>query len=94
MKDVAGYNLTKFLVGTEGTIGIFTKIILKLVPQPQAKKTILALYDDILDAGRTVSAIVSRKVIPSTLELMDYVTISCVEEYAKIGLPRDASRSS
>ena len=91
MKDVAGYNLTKFLVGTEGTIGIFTRIILKLVPKPQGKKTILALYDDILDAGRTVSAIVSRKVIPSTLELMDDVTIACVEEYAKIGLPRDAA---
>ena len=91
MKDVAGYNLTKFLVGTEGTIGIFTKITLKLVPKPQAKKTILALYDDILAAGRTVSAIVSRKIIPSTLELMDDVTIACVEEYAKIGLPRDAA---
>jgi glycolate oxidase len=91
VKDVAGYNLTKFLVGTEGTIGIFTKITLKLVPKPQAKKTILALYDDILAAGRTVSAIVSRKVIPSTLELMDDVTIACVEEYAKIGLPRDAA---
>jgi glycolate oxidase len=91
VKDVAGYNLVKFLVGTEGTIGIFTKITLKLVPKPQAKMTILALYDDILAAGRTVSAIVSRKVIPSTLELMDDVTIACVEEYAKIGLPLDAA---
>jgi len=91
VKDVAGYNLTKFLVGTEGTIGIFTRITLRLVPMPRAKKTILALYDDILAAGRTVSAIVSRKIIPSTLELMDDVTIACVEEYAKIGLPRDAA---
>jgi len=91
VKDVAGYNLAKFLVGTEGTIGIFTKITLRLTPKPRAKKTILALYDDILAAGRTVSAIVSRKIIPSTLELMDDVTIACVEEYAKIGLPRDAA---
>lgn len=51
---------TKFLVGMEGTIGIITKITMKLVPKPQAKKTIIALYDDILAAGRTVSAIVSR----------------------------------
>ncbi len=89
VKDVAGYNLTKFLVGTEGTIGVFSKITLKLIPRPQAKKTFLAYYDDILDAARTVTAIISRKVIPSTLELMDQVTIGCVEDYARIGLPRD-----
>jgi glycolate oxidase len=89
VKDVAGYNLTKFLVGTEGTICVYTKIVLKLIPKPRTTRTFLALYDDIIDAGRTVSAIISRKVIPSTLELMDSVTINCVEDYAKIGLPRD-----
>lgn len=89
LKDVAGYNLTKFMAGSEGTIGVFSKITLKLVPKPQTKKTILALYDDIIDAARTVSAIISRKVIPSTLELMDSVTIGCVEDHVKIGLPRD-----
>lgn len=91
VKDVAGYNLTKFLVGTEGTICIYSKIILRLIPKPQTKQTFLALFDDIIDAARTVSAIISRKVIPSTLELMDSVTINCVEDYAKIGLPRDVS---
>jgi glycolate oxidase len=89
VKDVAGYNLTKFLIGSEGTIGIFSKITLKLIPKPRAKKTFLALYDDIIDATRTVSAIISRKILPSTLELMDSVTINCVEDYAQIGLPRD-----
>jgi glycolate oxidase len=89
VKDVAGYNLTKFLTGTEGTIGIFSKIILKLIPKPQTKKTILALYDDVIDAAKTVSAIISRKVIPSTLEFMDRVTINCVEDHVKIGLPRE-----
>jgi glycolate oxidase len=89
VKDVAGYNVTKFLVGTEGTIGIFSRIVLKLVPKPKTKKTFLALYDDVIDACKTVSAIISRKVIPSTLELMDNVTINCVEDYANIGLPRD-----
>ncbi len=91
VKDVAGYNLTKFMVGTEGTIGVFSRISLKLIPKPQTKKTFLALYDDILDAARTVSAIISRRIIPSTLELMDQVTIGCVEDYAKIGLPRDVA---
>jgi glycolate oxidase len=89
VKDVAGYNLTKFFVGTEGTIGVYGNITLRLIPKPKTKKTFLALYDDILDAGRTVSAIISRRVIPSTLELMDDVTINCVEDHAKIGLPRD-----
>ncbi len=91
VKDVAGYNLTKFMVGTEGTIGIFTRIVLKLVPKPKTKKTFLALYDDVIDAARTVSTIISRKVIPSTLELMDQVTINCVEDYSQIGLPRDVA---
>lgn len=89
IKDVAGYNLTKFLVGTEGTLGIFSKVSLKLVPKPQTKKTFLALYDNVLDAARTVSAIIARKVIPSTLELMDRVTVNCVEDHSHIGLPRD-----
>ncbi|MFH0823272.1 MAG: FAD-linked oxidase C-terminal domain-containing protein [Pseudomonadota bacterium] len=89
VKDVAGYNVVKFLAGTEGTIGIFSKIVLKLIPKPQTKQTFLALYDDIVDAARTVSAIISRKVIPSTLELMDSVTINCVEDHVGIGLPRD-----
>lgn len=91
VKDVAGYNLTKFLAGTEGTIGIFSKVVLKLIPKPQTKQTFLALYDDIVDAARTVSAIISRRVIPSTLELMDSVTINCVEDHVNIGLPRDVA---
>ncbi|MCL5965701.1 MAG: FAD-binding protein [Deltaproteobacteria bacterium] len=89
VKDVAGYNLVKFLVGTEGTIGVFSRITLKLIPRPRVKKTVLVFFDDLIDAARTVSAIIASKVIPSTLELMDRVTIGCVEDYAKIGLPRD-----
>jgi glycolate oxidase len=91
VKDVAGYNLTKFLVGSEGTICVYSKIVLKLIPKPRTKQTFLAMYDDIVDAGRTVSAIISRKVIPATLELMDSVTIECVEDYSQIGLPRDVA---
>jgi glycolate oxidase len=82
-------NLVKFFAGTEGTLGVFSKITFKLIPKPRAKITFLALYDDIIDAARTVSAIISKKIIPSTLELMDSVTINCVEDYLGIGLPRD-----
>jgi glycolate oxidase len=89
VKDVAGYNLTKFLVGTEGTVCLYHRITLKLIPKPRTKRTFLALYDNLLDAARTVSALIRRKVIPSTLELMDSVTIGCVEDYSHIGLPRD-----
>jgi glycolate oxidase len=91
VKDASGYNMTKFLAGSEGTIGFFSRIVLRLIPKPPAKKTFLALYDDILDAARTVSTLISRRIIPSTLELMDSVTINCVEDHVGIGLPRDAA---
>jgi glycolate oxidase len=61
-----------------------------LIPKPAARKTLLALYDDMEDAAQTVSSIIEQKIIPCTLEFLDNVTINCVEDYAKIGLPRDA----
>lgn len=87
VKDVAGYNLKDFFIGSEGTLGIFTKILLKLIPKPQASKTMLAYFNSKIDAGRTVSAIIANKVIPATVEFLDNTTIRCVEEFAKIGLP-------
>ncbi len=89
-KDVAGYDLTSLFVGSEGTLGIITEAILKLVPLPEYKKTLLATYEDIDDAAQTVSAIIANKIIPATLEFMDQPTIEVVEEYAQIGLPTDA----
>jgi len=87
VKDVAGYNLKDFFVGSEGTLGIFTKILLKLIPKPQTSKTMLAYFNSKSDAGKTVSAIISSKIIPATVEFLDNTTIKCVEEFAKIGLP-------
>ncbi|HLA50931.1 MAG TPA: FAD-linked oxidase C-terminal domain-containing protein [Thermodesulfobacteriota bacterium] len=89
LKDVVGYDLTKLMVGSEGTLGIVTKIILKLLPLPEATKTMLAVFSDMRDAAATVSRIISSKIIPSTLEFMDKKSISCVDEYASIGLPAD-----
>jgi len=90
MKDVAGYDLTKLLVGSEGTLAVITEATLKLIPLPQHKKTMLAIFSDLYDAARTVSKIIENKIIPATLEFLDNPTIRVVEDFAKIGLPVDA----
>ncbi len=89
VKDVAGYSLKDLFIGSEGTLGIITEVLLKLLPRPEARKTLLAVYDRMEDAAETVSAIIASKIIPCTLEFLDRVTIECVEAYAKIGLPTD-----
>lgn len=88
-KDVAGYDLTKLLVGSEGTLAVVTEAILKLVPKPKTKKTMVAMYKDIYGAARTVSAIIKQQIIPATLEILDNATIQVVDDFAKIGLPSD-----
>lgn len=86
-KGVVGYDLTRLLVGSEGTLGVVTKAVLRLLPLPEATKTMLASFPKMVDAARAVSAIIRGKVVPSTLEIMDAVSVRCVEEYAKAGLP-------
>jgi glycolate oxidase len=90
VKDVAGYTLRDLFIGSEGTLGVVTKVLLKLIPPPAASKTMLVVYDNMEKAARTVSAIIAAKIIPCTLEFLDRVTINCVEDYAGIGLPREA----
>src|SRR5215218_4410200 len=89
VKDVAGYSLKDLFVGSEGTLGIITEVLLKLVPRPAARRTMLAVYDRIEDAAQTVSAIVAAHIIPCTLEFLDRMTATCVEDYARVGLPTD-----
>jgi glycolate oxidase len=88
VKDVAGYAFKDLLIGSEGTLGIITEITVKLIPPPKAKRTFLAYFNDIRTAGEAVSKIIAAKIIPSTMEIMDKATINCVEDYVKIGLPR------
>jgi len=88
-KDVAGYDLTRLMVGSEGTLGIITEAILKLIPMPETKKTMLALYQDLEAAAKSVSKIIANKIIPVTLEFLDQPTIRVVEDYSQIGLPTD-----
>lgn len=86
-KDVAGYDLTRLFVGSEGTLGIITEATLKLIPMPETKKTMLALFQDLEAAARSVSKIIANKIIPTTLEFLDQPTLIAVEDFAKIGLP-------
>lgn len=91
VKNVSGYDLTKLFTGSEGTLGIVTEITVKLIPAPKYRRSMLAIFDDIDKAGKTIADIISNQVIPATLEIMDNVTIRTVENYAKIGLPTDAT---
>ena len=87
VKDVAGYSLRDLFIGSEGTLGVITKVLLRLIPKPAAKKTMVATFDAMDKAADTVSAIIAAQIIPCTLEFLDRMTIHCVEDYAKIGLP-------
>ena len=91
VKNTTGYDLTRLFVGSEGTLGIVTKIILRLMPIPEGKRTMLVLFDSLDAASRTVSAIVSAGIVPSALEMMDNLLIRCAEDFVHIGLPTDAA---
>jgi glycolate oxidase len=87
VKDVAGYSMKDLFIGSEGTLGIITTVLLKLLPKPKSRRTMLALYDSMEAAAETISAIIAAKIIPCTLEFLDKMTVGCVEDFAKIGLP-------
>jgi glycolate oxidase subunit GlcD len=89
--DNPGYDLTGVLVGSEGTMGIATKLTLRIMPKPEAVKTMLAIYTSLEDAGRTVSAIIADGILPATLEILDNNTIKAVEASVKAGYPLDAA---
>lgn len=89
-KDVAGYDLTRLLCGSEGTLALVTRVTVRLLPKPKVKRTLQAVYDSIEDAGTTVAKIFEAGIIPATLELMERTVIKAVEEFAQTGLPLDA----
>jgi glycolate oxidase len=88
--DYPGYDLTGLMVGSEGTLGIATKITVRIMRSPEAVKTFLAIYDSVEQAGRTVSDIIAEGIIPATLEMMDRLVIKAVEEAVHAGYPLDA----
>jgi glycolate oxidase len=90
MKDVAGYNLKDFIIGSEGTLGIITKILLRIIPMPTHSVTLLAYFDKLKDSAQSVSDIIAAHITPCMMEFLDNTTINCVEDYTKIGLPINA----
>jgi glycolate oxidase len=89
-KDVTGYDLTRLICGSEGTLALVTRITVRLLPKPKTKRTLQVVYDSIEAAGDTVSKIIAAGIIPATLELMDRMIIKALEESAHLGLPLDA----
>ena len=87
VKDVAGYSLKDVFIGSEGTLGVITRVLLRLIPKPASKRTMVATFAQMDHAAEAVSAIIAAQIIPCTLEFLDRMTIHCVEDYAKIGLP-------
>ncbi|MGC0367487.1 glycolate oxidase [Rhodococcus sp. 27YEA15] len=90
LKDVAGLSLTKLFVGSEGTLGIVTEIVLRLIPKQRPPATLVATFSTLDDATNTVLAI-SRRLRPSMLEFMDGPTVNAVEDMTKMGLDREAA---
>jgi len=91
VKNVSGYNLTQFLVGSEGTLGVVTEVTVRLLPLPEAKRTGLAIFASLEAAAEAVSGIIRRRIIPRTLELMERASIALIEDYCPSGLPREAA---
>lgn len=91
IKDVTGYNLTQLFVGSEGTLGVVTEIILKLIPMPEGKKAMLAAFDTVENAANAISRIMISGVTPSIMEFMDNPLIRAVEEANPSGFPVDAA---
>lgn len=89
-KGVVGYDLTRLMVGSEGTLGVITKLTLRLLPQPERVRTMTVIYDSMERAAETVSEIIRQGIIPRAIEYMDNASIRCAEAYMKAGLPVDA----
>ena len=90
VKNVTGYDLTRLIVGSEGTLGVVTEATIRLIPKPGDRKTLLASFDHLIDSGRAISNILAAGILPSAMELMDQACIIAVENYSPSGLPRDA----
>jgi len=90
IKNVTGYNLTQLFCGSEGTLGLITEIILKLLPLPEAKRTLQAAYKNLSDAGKTAVKVFEMGILPVALELLDKIFINIIEDYTHVGLPREA----
>src|SRR5690606_22792895 len=90
-KGVAGYDLTRLFVGSEGTLGVITEITLALRPVPEPPLTLVAVFDTTAAAGAAVTAITAAGAVPSLLELVDQTHLAAIEAYRPMGLRTDAA---
>jgi len=90
VKSVTGYDLTRLIIGSEGTLGIVTQATLRLIPRPETARTVMAVFPRLEDAAETNAAIVARGITPATLEIMDQFSLKVVENYLHLGLPVEA----
>ena len=90
VKGVVGYDLTRLMVGSEGTLGIITRIILRLLPKPETVRTMVALFGSMHLAAQTVSGIIRQGIIPRTIEFMDRASLACVRNEIDLNLPENA----
>lgn len=87
MKGVVGYDLTRLLIGSEGTLAVVTEITVRLMPRPETQRTMIAFFPEVAQAVETVGRIIRRGVLPSTLELMDSRSIACVRDEIALEVP-------
>lgn len=90
VKGVVGYDLTRLMCGCEGTLGIITSITVRLIPLPESRKTMLAIFDSIDGAAAAVAAVIRGRIVPATLEFMDHAALKCVEREFSLGIPEAA----
>jgi glycolate oxidase len=90
VKNVTGFQLVQLFVGSEGSLGVITEVILRLIPLPRYRSTAAAYFPALDAASEAVTAIMSSGILPATLEMMDRATINVVEDYLSLGLPRTA----
>jgi glycolate oxidase len=93
IKDVTGYDLNGLFTGSEGTLGLITEALLRLVARPRYARTALVEFASLQDASRTVNAILTAGIVPASLELMDQTAIICIEESLKLGLNTEVEAS-
>lgn len=89
VKCATGYNIAGLLAGSEGTLGVFDEITLKLIPQPQHQQAMMAMFTDLKPAAETVAKIIADRIVPATLEFMDHFTIQAIEAFSHAGFPMD-----
>jgi glycolate oxidase len=89
-EDYPGYDLTGILVGSEGTLGIVTRVTVRLMRKTEAVKTLMAVFESMDDASNAVSDIIGQGIVPAAIEMMDQLALEAVEAYIHAGYPTDA----